>query len=141
MPGEAFRDLCAAHGMAVTHQRQIIWETLMQLEGHPSPEEVYDRVRSQVPSIALGTIYKNLRTFIEHGLISEVSLHHGSARLETNMHPHHHVVCTRCRAIVDLDETDLEPVRLKKGAPDGFLIHRYSVEVHGLCSRCARQAR
>ena len=39
------------------------------------------------------------------------------------------------------DETDLEPVRLKKGAPDGFLIHRYSVEVHGLCSRCARQAR
>jgi Fur family transcriptional regulator, peroxide stress response regulator len=138
MSGEAFRDLCAAHGIGVTHQRQVIWETLSTLEGHPSPEEVYDHVRKLVPSISLATIYKNVRTFIEHGLISEVSLHHGSARLETNMDPHHHMVCTRCRAIVDLDETDLEPIRLKNGAPEGFRIHRYSVEVHGLCSKCAR---
>ncbi len=141
MSGQGFRDVCATHGLAVTHQRQVIWETLMSLEGHPSPEEVYDHVRKLIPSISLATIYKNVRTFIDHGLLSEVSLHHGSARLETNMDPHHHMVCLQCRTIEDLDETDLEPVRLKKDAPEGFQIHRYSVEVHGLCSKCARQAR
>lgn len=138
MAAQDFRDVCATHGLTATHQRQVIWETLMSLDGHPSPEEVYDHVHRQIPSISLATIYKNVRTFIEHGLLSEVSLHHGSARLETNMHPHHHMVCVQCRAIEDLPEEDLEPIRLKKGAPEGFRIHRYSIEVHGLCSKCAR---
>jgi Fur family peroxide stress response transcriptional regulator len=133
-----FREVCASHGLTATHQRQVIWETLMKLEGHPSPEEVYDHVHKLIPSISLATIYKNIRMFIEHGLLAEVSLHHGSARLETNMDPHHHLVCTQCRAIEDLGEDDLEPARLKKPAPQGFRVHRYSIEVHGLCSKCAR---
>jgi Fur family transcriptional regulator, peroxide stress response regulator len=137
MAGEAFRELCARKGLAVTHQRQVIWETLARLHGHPSPEEVYEHVRQSIPSISLATVYKNIRVFMEHGLLAEVSLHHGSARLETNMKPHHHMVCMRCRGIVDLDDADLEPVRFKKHAPGGFQIHRYSVEVLGFCKDCA----
>jgi len=134
-----FRTLCAGYGLAVTHQRQVIWDTLLGMHGHPSPEEVYGKVRVRIPSISLATVYKNIRTFIEHGLLSEVSLHHGSARLETNRNPHHHMVCTRCRAIFDLDDEELEPVCLRKGAPQDFRIHRYSVEVHGLCVSCATE--
>jgi Fe2+ or Zn2+ uptake regulation protein len=137
----AFRQLCAGKGLAVTHQRQVIWDSLLSLDGHPSPEAVYERVRQQIPSISLATVYKNIRTFIEHGLLSEVSLHHGPARLEINMHPHHHLVCIGCRNISDVSDDHLEPVRLRKGAPAGFEIHRYSVEIHGFCSDCARRMR
>lgn len=133
---QEFRKLCEEKGLAVTHQRQMIWETLMQLHGHPSPEAVYERVRERIPSISLATVYKNVKIFIEHGLLAEVSLHHGSTRLETNMTPHHHMVCIRCRSIVDLHDDQVEPVHLKS-APDGFTVHRYSVEVHGLCRKCA----
>ena len=113
----------------------MIYLALMALRDHPSPEDVYDRVRKEIPSISLGTVYKNVRTFIEHGLLGEVSLHHGSARLEVNLKPHHHLVCLRCKAIVDLDDEDLEPVRMKGRPPGGFKVERYSVEVIGLCRR------
>jgi len=134
---DQLRDLCSAKGLAVTHQRQVIWDALARLDGHPSPEELYEHVRQQIPSISLATVYKNVKTFIDHGMLAEVSLHHGSARLETNMTPHHHMVCTKCRAIVDLDDDDIEPVRMKKSAPEGFRINRYAVEVLGLCRNCA----
>ena len=137
MGAAEFRDLCSARGLAVTHQRQVIWDTLAELHGHPSPEEVYESVRQRIPSISLATVYKNIRKFIEHGLLSEVSLHHGSARLETNPAAHHHMVCLRCRTIVDLEDEALEPVRMKKHLPNGFRIQRYSVEVIGICNRCA----
>jgi Fe2+ or Zn2+ uptake regulation protein len=134
-----FRSLCAEKGLSLTHQRQVIWDALMDMHDHPSPEAVYEKVRTKIPSISLATVYKNVRTFIEHDMLREVSLHHGSARLETNLHPHHHMVCTQCKAISDLDDSEIEPVRLKKRTPDGFRIDRYSVEVLGLCKQCAQQ--
>lgn len=141
MASRPLRELCAEKGLALTHQRQVIWDALGSLHGHPSPDSVYEVVRKRIPSISLATVYKNIRTFIEHGLLAEVSLHHGSARLETNPDPHHHFVCVQCREIVDVPEHDLGPVRLKNAAPHGFEIHRYSVEIHGLCQRCARERR
>jgi Fur family peroxide stress response transcriptional regulator len=102
---------------------------------------VYDVVRQQIPAISLATVYKNIRTFIEHGMLSEVSLHHGSARLETNPEPHHHFVCLRCREITDIPHFDVEPVRLRRAAPEAWEIHRYSVEIHGICQRCASARR
>lgn len=134
-----FRELCEAYGLAVTHQRQVIFETLAEMGGHPSPEAVYDVVRVRIPSISLATVYKNLKTFEEHGLIHEVSPHHGPARFETNASPHHHLVCLRCKEILDLPAGDIGPVRLKKRVPGGFRIERYSIEILGVCGSCAKQ--
>ena len=57
--------------------------------------------------VSLGTVYKNLNTFLESGLLKEVTLHHGSLRMEANMTPHHHAVCSSCRAIFDIEYTAL----------------------------------
>jgi Fur family peroxide stress response transcriptional regulator len=100
---------------------------------------VYEVVKEHIPSISLATVYKNLKTFEEQGLIHEVSPHHGSARFETNPAPHHHLVCVRCKAIVDIPADDVEPVRLKKRAPAGFRVQRFSVEMLGICGACAKE--
>src|SRR6476661_3531452 len=135
----SFREICERHGLAVTHQRQVIFERLTDMRGHPSPEAVYDLVKKDIPSISLATVYKNLKTFEEHGLIREVSPHHGSARFETNAEPHHHLVCLRCKAITDVPAADVGPVRMKKRAPGGFRVERYNVEMLGVCGACAKQ--
>ena len=134
---EDFRQLCQQHGLSVTHQREIIYRALRGMHDHPSPEAVYEVVRKEIPSISLGTVYKNIKTFVDSGLLKEVSLHHGSTRLETNLEHHHHMVCTRCKAIIDLDEDAVGPVAITKRLPKGFRAHRYSVEVLGLCQNCA----
>jgi Fur family peroxide stress response transcriptional regulator len=138
---EQLRERCKQAGLALTHQRLVIYGELLRMGEHPSPEAVYERVRSKLPTLSLATVYNNIKTFVEHGLLAEVSVHHGSLRLDGNTEPHHHLVCTQCRAIEDLHEEDFEPIRLKKPLPKGFAVHRLSVEVLGLCKQCSKNAR
>ncbi len=100
---EKFRHDCRDAGMSLTHQREVIFRALVEMDGHPSPEAIYGRVKKQIPAISLATVYKNLRTFLDTGLAREVSLHHGALRLETNSIPHHHFVCVRCKEIFDIE--------------------------------------
>lgn len=132
-----FTSLCRKHNLAATHQRRVIYETVMALHGHPSPEKIYEAVRKKIPSISLATVYKNVRTFVESGMLREVSLHHGSIRVEPNEAEHHHLVCTRCRQITDLDPDSvrLRPLKLKRLR--GFQVTRISIDVLGLCASCA----
>jgi Fur family transcriptional regulator, peroxide stress response regulator len=132
----SFRELCLEHGIAVTHQRQVLYEVMKRMHGHPSPEEVYARVKKKVPAISLATVYKNIHLFVESGVFSKVSMHHGSLRVEMNDSAHHHMVCSKCKAITDIGERDLGLVSKKNKLPGGFLVERYAVDVIGICAKC-----
>jgi Fur family transcriptional regulator, peroxide stress response regulator len=134
-----FNSLCRKHKLAATHQRRVIYETVISQEGHPSPELIYEAVRKKIPSISLATVYKNVRTFLESGMLREVSMHHGSMRVEPNESEHHHLVCTRCRQITDLDPESVRPrmARMKQRLPRGFQVTRIAIDVLGVCAACA----
>jgi Fur family peroxide stress response transcriptional regulator len=135
-----FQSLCRKHHLAATHQRRTIYDTVMSMHGHPSPELIYDKVRKKIPSISLATVYKNVRTFLDSGMLREVSMHHGSLRVEPNESEHYHLVCTRCRQITDLDP---ECVRVhpltKKRSLKGFQVTRIAVDVLGICATCVTE--
>jgi len=134
---EDFRRRCKERGLAFTFQRQVIYEAVVDSHEHPTPELIYEQVRQRIPSISLGTVYKNVKTFLDSGVLKEVTLHHGSLRLEANMTPHHHVVCSSCRAIYDIAQTAVEPVQYFTGElPAGFSIEGCRVEFVGLCKTC-----
>ena len=78
---QAFRELCNRHGLAVTHQRQIIYQVMQSMPGHPSPEEVYLQVRELVPAISLATVYKNIHLFLASGILTEVREMAGTSSL------------------------------------------------------------
>lgn len=132
-----FRTRCREQGLAFTFQRQVIYEAVVDSRGHPTPELIYEQVRQRIPSISLGTIYKNLKTFLDSGVLREVTLHHGSLRLESNLTPHHHLVCSSCKAIFDIEESAVEPVQLPRTRlPAGFSIRHCRVEFVGVCGSC-----
>jgi Fur family peroxide stress response transcriptional regulator len=131
-----FRELCREHGIAVTHQRQVLYETMKTMHGHPSPEEVYARVKKKVPAISLATVYKNIHLFVESGVFRKMSLHHGSVRVEMNEQAHHHLVCSRCKAIADIGEKELGLSAKRNRLASGFLVERYAVDVIGICAKC-----
>ena len=132
----SFHELCRKNGIAVTHQRQVLYEVMQTMHGHPSPDEVYARVKKKIPAISLATVYKNIHLFIESGLFSKVSMHHGSLRVEMNDVAHHHMVCSKCKAITDIGEKELGLVSKKDRLPGGFLVERYAVDVIGICAKC-----
>ena len=132
----SFREICQENGIAVTHQRQVLYEVMKSMHGHPSPEEVYAKVRKKVPAISLATVYKNIHLFVENGVFREVSMHHGSVRVEMNGEEHHHMVCSKCKAITDIGEDELGLVAKRNKLPGGFLVERYAVDVIGVCAKC-----
>ena len=133
--GTAFRTLCAQHGIAVTQQRRVLYDVMRGMDGHPSPEEVYAAVRKVIPAISLATVYKNIHLFVESGVLRQVSMHHGSQRVEMNEREHHHLVCSRCKAIQDFDAADI-PMPPQGKLPGGFLVERCSMDLIGLCGKC-----
>ena len=120
----------------MTHQRQVLFEVMQGMPGHPSPEEVYAAVKAKIPAISLATVYKNINLFVESGVLREVSLHHGSRRVEMNQVGHHHMVCSKCKAILDVQAEELGLPEERKTLPGGFLVERYAVDVIGICARC-----
>src|SRR5215475_5245332 len=132
-----FRRRCKEQGLAFTFQRQVIYEAVVDSREHPTPELIYEQVRQRIPSISLGTVYKNLKMFLDSGVLKEVTLHHGSLRLESNMTPHHHLVCSSCKAIFDIEASAIEPVQLPASElPEGFSIKECRVEFVGECNSC-----
>lgn len=132
-----FRDLAWKHGLAATHQRRVIYEAVVSAPGHYSPENIYDDVRRRIPSISLATVYNNLRLFVEHGLLREVSPRASTLLVEGNLEPHHHLVCTRCKAVQDVEGDFINYKKLSRQAPRGFDLTQPLVEVFGLCRRCS----
>jgi Fur family transcriptional regulator, peroxide stress response regulator len=134
---EQFRELAAKHGLAVTHQRQVVYEAVVASHGHHSPEDIYATVRRRIPSISLATVYNNLRLFIECGLLREVSPHADTLLVDGNLKPHHHAVCSRCKSVQDIEGEFINFKRLSRQVPDGFDLTQPLIEVFGLCRRCS----
>jgi Fur family transcriptional regulator, peroxide stress response regulator len=134
---QQFRELAWKCGLAATHQRQVIYEAVMAAPGHYSPEQIYAAVRRRTPSISLATIYNNLRLFVEHGLLREVSPHPSTLLVEGNLEPHHHLVCMRCKSVEDIEGDFINYKKLSQQAPRGFDLSQSLVEVFGLCRRCS----
>jgi Fur family peroxide stress response transcriptional regulator len=134
---EQFRILAWEHGLAATHQRQIVYEAVISSHGHYSPEQIYASVRKRVPSISLATVYNNLRLFVERGLLREVSPHASTLLVDGNLKPHHHLVCSRCKSVQDIEADFIDFKRLSPHVPNGFDLTQPVVEVFGLCPRCS----
>ncbi len=127
--------LCRKKGLKVTHQRLVIYQAIAGSTDHPSADMVFKEVRRLHPTISLATVYKTLETFKNVGLVCEVGPFHENARYEANLAHHHHLICIKCKRIMDLEETFLSTISL----PDHLKEHQvlgHTVWVRGLCRDC-----
>ncbi len=129
---------CRAAGMNVTPQRLAVYRALLEAEDHPSPELLYRRLRPSMPSLSLATIYKALDALARLGLVREVSVVGERKRFDANVDRHHHLVCTRCKKVVDFYDEALDGLTPRRGL-GGFVPHSVSVQVMGLCGGCAQR--
>lgn len=125
-------------GLKITPQRVEIYRQLVNAATHPDAETLYKHVRKKIPSISLDTVYRNLRTLEQAGLINRVGCVGDSAHYDAYIHHKQHFVCTNCGAIEDLEEADL-PTLPPPDNSDGKCIQTFHVEWRGLCSNCRKK--
>jgi len=129
---------CREAGMNVTPQRIAVYEALVRSEKHPTPEILFKRVKRSMPSLSLATIYKSLDALERLGLVQAVEIDSDSRRYDANMSMHHHLVCTKCRNVIDFYDETLDHVKPSR-ASRGFIPHFVTVKVLGLCARCTKR--
>lgn len=131
---EEFGRACADAGLARTPQRLAIYGLLAADPSHPTAEQVFRRLKPEVPSLSLGTVYRTLELLAQHGLIQRVLTGGAQARFDANLDEHHHLVCVRCHAVNDYEADDL-PVPVVRRVR-GFRVLSRRVQWFGICQRC-----
>ncbi|MFC2492431.1 MAG: Fur family transcriptional regulator, partial [Campylobacter curvus] len=71
-------------------------------------DELYDEILKENPSVSLATVYKNLNTLKDEGLVVEVNIVNQKPRYDIYEYPHIHVVCETCGHVEDLSYEDAE---------------------------------
>ena len=124
-------------GYRVTAQRLVVAEALAGAGEHLSAEEILDAVGERLPNVSLPTVYAALDALEDSGLVRRVAAGRGAALYDAGP-AHHHLVCRRCGAVIDLEaDVALEPA-LAGAAKRGFAPEGAEVVVRGLCSSCRR---
>lgn len=129
-----------AQKLKMTVQRRIILEEIRKARTHPSADELYVAVRRRLPDVSMATVYRNLETLAENGLIRRLWPGGAPRRYDGDVKDHYHVVCDRCGNVADVP---LEPAY---GFLDGarevsdYDVRGYRVEFHGLCPNCRGEA-
>jgi len=131
-----FEKACRARGLALTVQRRVILQELLDREDHPTAEEVYEAVRDRIPGLSRTTVYRVLDTLVDVGAARRVPHPSAVARFDATTDRHHHLVCERCGRLADLHAWTEPDIPLPEVGSTGFRIADYSISFVGVCARC-----
>ncbi len=130
-------------GLRLTDPRRLVLEVVRGTESHPTAEAVHRMVRRRLPSVSLGTVYRNLRLLVAEGLVKELPGPH--ARFDGNTNEHHHFTCLLCGRIVDVAGPLTEPhsraLCSRVAKQGGFSVTHHRIEFYGRCAACRRKSR
>jgi Fur family transcriptional regulator, peroxide stress response regulator len=119
-----------------SRQRQIVRQVLASSHDHPTAQTVLERARLQVPSISLGTVYRNLQLLVEQGLLLDRKIGKKPARYEGGRTRHYHVCCTECGVLEDLAVPYQEALDRRVERMVRYRLREHRMEFYGICPRC-----
>lgn len=86
-------------------KREAIFRSICSTDTHPTAEWVYNQLKPEFPDLSLGTVYRNISMFKERGMVISVGTVNGQERFDGNVKPHPHFICTKCGAVIDVNQS------------------------------------
>lgn len=125
--------------MRYSKQRDEILKTVRESADHPDANTIYKRVLKVMPSISLGTVYRNLDALSKNGDIKRIPMKDGNDRFDKTIISHNHMYCELCNKVVDIDFilSDNEVKNIEKST--GFKITDCNFKINGLCETCKKE--
>jgi len=126
----------------MTAQRRVIFEVIKEMHSHPTADEIYHRVREQLPHISLGTVYRNLELLSNEGIIHKVETGSGQRRYDCELHDHYHIRCIHCGQVEDIPVKQVKKVQYDLTGVTDFDVLDHHLEFLGVCPACrAKQSK
>ena len=134
-------DLCEiiiGNHLQPSHQRLKILEYLDCHQGHPFADEIYHDLHEEMPTISKSTVYNTLKTYVDAGILREITIDNDKIRYEYNRKNHGHFQCERCGCVYDFT-IDID------GVPENEL-HEFEIKTRdvyfkGVCKTCSDNAK
>lgn len=137
--GDIFTDITMRQFPRRTHQRETILQELARCKDHPTAEELYKRIKKKLPRISLATVYRNLETLANVGIIKKLEVSGRHNRFDWDTTDHDHVYCVKCHRIDNIDTVPrtlplIEPTQLQ-----GYHVTGCRIEFYGICPQCSQK--
>ena len=131
---EKYIDLLKSNQIKVTPQRLAI-VTLMDKDGHISVRDIFEKIKTNFPSLSLATVYKNINAMLESNFVKELKIVGQDSKYELTKEAHSHLICQKCGDVKDikLDTDTLISLALKNS---DYAINDSAVQLFGLCPNC-----
>jgi Fur family transcriptional regulator, peroxide stress response regulator len=117
---DALTQRLADSGLRSTPQRELVYNVLLDKRDHPTADEVYVRVKTELPTISLATVYNCLETLVQCDLVRAVNFERGPTRYCPNLRPHAHFHDEHTGRTHDIDLPPAVLEKLNAVLPRGF---------------------
>ncbi len=126
-------------GLKVTPARIAIIKILLNAGVPLDAEKITKELKTKKVSINQATVYRTLTSLVEGGMIKTIDLKKDSLFYELSSKHHHHIVCTNCNTMEDFNNEEIENLleKIIKKSPRFKKINEHSLELFGLCTKCA----
>lgn len=119
-----------------SHQREAILQFLKTRTDHPTADMVYHNIKQSIPSISLGTVYRNLNQLADSGIILRLPCDGKTDHFDAFTHPHCHLMCRICGAVKDVPFNPTDTLIQTASALSDDCIETASVLFYGICATC-----
>ncbi len=122
------------NGIKPSYQRIKIYEFLMNTKEHPTVENIYRNLVTEIPTLSKTTVYNTLNLFVENNIALLITIEENETRYDADTSVHGHFKCEKCGRVADFS-LDLGDATVENLA--GFQINQKHVYFKGLCDRCS----
>ena len=134
---DALSQRLADSGLRSTPQREVVYDVLLKKRDHPTADEVFARVKSELPTISLATVYNCLETLVQCDLVRAVNFERGPTRYCPNLRPHAHFHDEQTGRTHDIDLPPTVLETLNGVLPRGFDAKSVEITFRGKATKPA----
>ena len=115
-----------------------VLEAFLQTEKHVTVEEVVRLIEGNGWDLEPEFVHETLQLLCRFGFANQSRFDNGAILYEhRHLGQHHdHMICTKCRNILEFEEEQIEQLQIKIAAAKGFHMLQHKLEIYGICNNC-----
>lgn len=115
-------------------QRVTILEYLLGTKMHPTVDQIYTDLLTEIPTLSRTTVYNTVNKLVEVGLVRQLKdIDKSEARYDACLETHGHFKCVKCDSVYDFKVCDR--LVLEKEL-EGFTVDLKTIYFQGTCPKC-----
>ena len=129
-----------AKGMRISSARRLVLEALYAADAPISAEQIADGLAGRLPRSDLASVYRNLETLEQVGLVRHSHFGHGPGLyMPTGASEREYLVCNSCNTVTAVEPSEMDDLRELIHERFGYEARFSHFPILGLCADCARE--